>query len=171
MSRTIVTQSSLVILQCCYKIRKVNESLPLSYIFSWFFFAHLQYKIKITCYPLSFCKLFTFSSSSPEPLSQFLFPFEKKWHIVLHLLVCRFVGRLVCTPSVARWKLPNLVQWNLLKSTWPILILRSHGQRSMSKLLVFKEMFSAQYLLIPFLESHQTWYNGWTCGVHDPFCF
>ena len=49
-----------------------------SYVFLFKLLAHLSWKLKwaflITCRPsvcLSVCKLFTFSSSSPEPLGQF----------------------------------------------------------------------------------------------------
>ena len=35
------------------------------------------------------------------------------------------------------WKLPNVVQWIPLGKRWPLLIFRSNGQRSRSKLLIF----------------------------------
>ena len=55
---------------------------------NWLFLAHLSWMIKwaflITCRPStvcpSVCKLFTFSSSSREPLGQSLVQFNQTWH-------------------------------------------------------------------------------------------
>ena len=56
-----------------------------------------------------------------------------------------------------------------LVSKLPLLMFRSHSQRSGSKLLVFVQMLSAQYLLTTLLENRQALYSGCPLRVDVPY--
>ena len=92
--------------------------------------------------------------------------------------VGRYVGRLVCWPSVVRsisfdpftWSKTNLVQVLPSMSRWSLLIFRSHV-KGQGHTTLESSMLSAQYLLTPSLDQYQTWCRCCPQWVDDPYWF